>query len=76
MDEMQDWPVEAVQLIKDLKQEIEELKKKLNELENRIRQYENPHTPLSRQRFKGNKGVSNVFPGKHWGSNWSSWCYT
>jgi len=64
---MQDWPVEAVQLIKNLKQEIEGLKKKINELENKLRLYENPHTPSSRQRFKGNKGGSNVFPGKHGG---------
>jgi len=67
MDGMQNWPIEAVQLIKKQQQEIEELKKKLNELENKLRQYENPHTPSSRQRFKGNVGGNNVSSGKHGG---------
>ena len=64
---MQNWPIEAVQLIKKQQQEIEELKKRLNELENKLRQYENPHTPSSRQRFKGNTGGNNVSSGKHGG---------
>ncbi len=64
---MQQWPVEAVQLIKKQQQEIEELKKRINELENRLRQHENPHTPSSRQRFKGNTGGNNVSSGKHGG---------
>lgn len=67
MDGMQNWPIEAVQLIKKQQQEIEELKKRLNELENKLRQYENPHTPSSRQRFKGNTGGNNVSSGKHGG---------
>jgi len=56
MDGLQNWPIEAVQVIKKQQQEIEELKKRINELENKLRQYENPHTPSSRQRFKGNSG--------------------
>lgn len=64
---MQQWPAEAVQLIKKQQQEIEELKKRINELENRLRQHENPHTPSSRQRFKGNACGNNVSSGKHGG---------
>ncbi|MDH7517123.1 MAG: hypothetical protein QHH19_02095, partial [Candidatus Thermoplasmatota archaeon] len=64
---MQNWPIKAVQLIKKQQQEIEEFKKRLNELENKLRQYENPHTPSSRQRFKGNTGGNNVSSGKHGG---------
>jgi len=64
---MQQWPIEAVQLIKKQQQEIEELKKRINELENILRQYQNPHTPSSRQRFKGNAGGNNVSSGKHGG---------
>jgi len=67
MDGMQQWPIEAVQLIKKQQQEIEELKKRINELENVLRQYQNPHTPSSRQRFKGNACGNNVSSGKHGG---------
>lgn len=64
MDGMQQWPAEAVQLIKKLMQEIEELKKRITELENKLRAYENPHTPPSQQRFKGNTGRNINPPGK------------
>jgi len=67
MDGMQQWPIEAIQLIKKQQQEIEELKKKINELENKLRQYENPHTPSSRIRFKGNTGGNSASSRKHGG---------
>lgn len=54
MDGMQQWPIEAVQVIQKLEQENKELKERITELENKLRQYENPHTPPSQQRFKGN----------------------
>ena len=54
MDGMQQWPPEAIQVIKELKQEIKGLKKRISELENKLRAYENPHTPSSMQRFKSN----------------------
>lgn len=60
---MQQWPVEAIQIIKQLQQENKLLKEKINILEKRLRLYENPHTPPSQRRFKeggrgGNTGVS------------------
>ena len=60
---MQQWPPEAIQVIRELKQEIEVLKKKISELENKLRQYENPHTPSSMKRFKNNISKGNP-PGK------------
>ena len=71
---MQQQIVEMTQLIHkleqriiDLEQENKELKKKITELENKLRQYENPHTPSSRQRFKGNTGGHNASSEKHGG---------
>jgi transposase len=72
MDGMQNWPIEAVELIKKQQQEIEELKQRMTALEEenrtlrelvqkleaRLKAYENPHTPSSKQRFKGNHGGS------------------
>jgi len=63
MDGMQQWPAEAIQLIKQLQQEIEDLKKRISQLENKIKVYENPHTPSSMQRFKGRTNGTNP-PGK------------
>jgi len=51
---MQQWPAEAVQIIKELRQEITGLKKRISELEKKLKAYENPHTPSSMQRFKNN----------------------
>jgi transposase len=65
MDGMQQWPAEAIQVIKELQQEIEGLKKRITELENKIKTYENPHTPSSQQRFKGNTNETTNPPGKH-----------
>jgi len=63
MDGMQNWPIEVIQRIQQLEQRIKELEeenKKLKEtiqkLEQRLKAYENPHTPPSKQRFKGNHG--------------------
>lgn len=57
---MQQWPAEAIQIIKQLQQENKELKEKINILEKRLRLYENPHTPPSQRRFKdGGRGGSN-----------------
>ena len=74
MDGMQQQIVEMTQLIHKLEQRIiyleqenKELKKKITELENKLRQYENPHTPSSRQRFKGNTGGHNTSSEKHGG---------
>ena len=74
MDRMQQQFVEMTQLIHkleqriiDLEQENKDLKKKITELENKLRQYENPHTPSSRQRFKGATGGHNASSGKHGG---------
>ena len=63
MDGMQQWPAEAIQLIKQLQQEIEDMKKRISQLENKIKVYENPHTPSSMQRFKGRTSGTNP-PGK------------
>jgi transposase len=63
MDGMQQWPAEAIQLIKQLQQEIEKLKKEVANLKNRLKAYENPHTPSSMQRFKSNTGGTNP-PGR------------
>ena len=41
---------------KELKGENRELKDKIDGLEKKLRIYENPHTPSSKQRFKGNSG--------------------
>ncbi|MEM0466097.1 MAG: IS66 family transposase, partial [Candidatus Thermoplasmatota archaeon] len=74
MDGMQQQIIELTQRIHkleqhvvDLEQENKELKEKITELENKLRQYENPHTPSSRQRFKGNIGRNNISSGKHGG---------
>jgi len=59
MDGMQKWSEEAIQVIKQLRQENQELKEKITMLEKRLRMYENPHTPSSQRRFKGGfKGVT------------------
>jgi transposase len=63
MDGMQQWPPEAIRVIKQLQQEIEGLKKRISELENKLKVYENPHTPPSQQRFKNNIGKTNP-PGR------------
>jgi transposase len=63
MDGMQQWPAEAIQLIKQLQQDIEKLKKEVAELKNRLKAYENPHTPSSLQRFKDNTHGTNP-PGR------------
>ena len=60
---MQQWPPEAIQVIKELKQEIEGLKKRISQLEKKLRAYENPHTPSSMQRFKSNTSWRNP-PGR------------
>ena len=57
---MQQWPAEAIEIIKKLQQENKELKEKINTLEKRLRLYENPHTPPSQRRFKdGGRGRNN-----------------
>ena len=71
MDGMQNWPIEIIQCIQQLKQKIKELEtenKKLKEiiqtLEQRLKAYENPHTPSSKQRFKRNQGKGGSSPGR------------
>lgn len=81
-DGMQQWPVTVMQRIKDLehkiknlesenkylKSENKELKDKIDRLENRLRMYENPHTPSSKQRFKGNSGSGHSSNKRHRGA--------
>lgn len=74
MDGMQQQIAEMTQLIHKLEQRIVELeqenkklKKKITELENKLRAYENPHTPSSRQRFKGKTSGNTASSGKHGG---------
>ena len=69
MDGIWNMPPEVRRYIEKLEKENQELKtivlnfekresefkEKINELEKRLRIYENPHTPSSKQRFKGNK---------------------
>ena len=62
-DGMHKWPVTVMQRIKKLEHKIKnlenenkELKEKIDGLEKKLRIYENPHTPSSKQRFKGNSG--------------------
>jgi transposase len=72
MDGLQSLPEDVRYYIQHLEKRIlnlEEENKKLQEtvrkLDAKLKQYENPHTPSSRQRFKGNRG--NVSSGKHGG---------
>ena len=59
MDGIQNWPEEAIQIIKQLQQENRELKETITKLEKKLCVYENPHTPSSQRRFKGgSKGNS------------------
>ena len=71
MDGMQQWPAEAIHLIKQLQQEIENLKNRISQLENKLKIYENPHTSSSKQLFKSSiKGTNTTVrrgapPGHH-----------
>ena len=71
MDGLQNLPNEIRFYIQHLEKRITDLEgenKKLHEinqkLEAKLKQYENPHTPSSRQRFKGNSGGNVNPPGK------------